>query len=339
MLQKVTIYGNFQTIHGAGVMTNALLEVCRIYASARYIDLSLSQDRRTIHKLRFGKIIMAFSLMIKLIIFKPDGHVFIVQNFNFGNSWKLMIIFLKLRFHRNQITSVYLYPHVRLEMQSIGVLNWLKRLYSFDCIVLGLNEKSKYVQLGIKTHVVQNFVDFARVKCFDSKRTFDLIYFGEFCNSKGFDEFMMTILRLDDLCISLEVVIMGRYGNWSESMINSVISNLKNIKCALVVDPTKNQKQYYLIRSRYLIYPSRNDYAPLVILEALASGLIILAYDVGEISYMIQGQGITRSLINDSLDVERFFLEEKSNINDLANLSEYTYGSFALKISSLINFG
>ena len=79
----------------------------------------------------------------------------------------------------------------------------------------------------------------------------------------------------------------------------------------------KEQKAFYDI-STLLLFPSRSDTSPLTIIEAMARGLPVVAFNVGGIKYLLKNN--SGFLVN-NLSFQQFFNFVKNNINNSSDLN------------------
>ncbi|NIQ06691.1 MAG: glycosyltransferase [Candidatus Korarchaeota archaeon] len=126
-------------------------------------------------------------------------------------------------------------------------------------------------------------VDFKRINaCEPSKKKFDAIYFTRLCPEKGvFDipKFWSLVVREIP---KAKLCIMGTFGRklWKKKFFQKV-KNL-NLTANIIYKGFLNgmPKYAHIKSSKLLVYPSHCDAFSLVVLEALACGIPVVAYNI-----------------------------------------------------------
>ncbi len=137
----------------------------------------------------------------------------------------------------------------------------------------------------------------------------NILFCGVFRERKGLKDLLIVLKELKIENYSFNLIITGIKGPDEESTIffreiqNIIHDNFKeNTKILGFVDPLKMPEIYQ--NSDLLVLPSKAETAPMVISEAMAAGLAVIAYDVGGIKYMVS-------------DKETGFVVKKNDLNDL----------------------
>ena len=107
-------------------------------------------------------------------------------------------------------------------------------------------------------------------KLYESNK-FTIVFVGTLSQRKGIDILVHALELLDD---DFQLVLVGQKTEFSESIINN--SNIKNkIKLVGFTDPKE-----YLKSADIFVLPSRIEGFPLVTLEAMLSGSIVIRSDI-----------------------------------------------------------
>ena len=160
------------------------------------------------------------------------------------------------------------------------------------------------INIQKKSHVLLNATDTDLFKprethtCDDNTITF----IGRFYAIKGFDIFFKALLNLSKKGYKIKPHLVGRNNNkLFKSQIKSIFPNhvLQELTAYHEMPSIYNN-------SNIVVVPSRYENCPGVVLEAMSSGKIVVASDVGSISEIIQHG-------------KNGLLFEKENISDLEN--------------------
>ena len=114
-----------------------------------------------------------------------------------------------------------------------------------------------------------------------------LFFTGNHTSNKG-----LSVLRKLSRTLNIKstIIIGGRLSSKNEPIIFSNGNNNKNVK-VIFTDflPIIEQRVLYNI-STLLLFPSRSDTLPLTIIEAMACGLPVLAFDVGGVDFLLKDE-------------------------------------------------
>src|SRR5690606_31946583 len=116
----------------------------------------------------------------------------------------------------------------------------------------------------------------------EPKKNNDKIHFlfvGRFERRKGIEELNQTLNAIKDI-ENFQFTFVGRIPN--EAKIQH-----KNISYAGEIRDTEKLKQIFREHD-VLVCPSHSEGMPIVILEAMASGLAVVATDVGAVNLMVR---------------------------------------------------
>ncbi|GIM61835.1 glycosyl transferase [Capnocytophaga canis] len=111
------------------------------------------------------------------------------------------------------------------------------------------------------------------------KRNF--LYLSNYIKEKGIIDLLAIFVTIDNESLSLKC-----YGNFTDNLLQKQIKSYDDRRIT-INDSITEQKFYIINNSDALILPSYNEGQPLVILEAMMCGTIVIASDVGDIKNMM----------------------------------------------------
>ena len=133
-----------------------------------------------------------------------------------------------------------------------------------------------------KCFVIENFVDYRNFVCDIKDKRDEFIYVGRLTKEKGFFDLLEAVKILKAENIHVKINIIGVACTDEEELaIKQLISN-SNIEEFLVFHGLKlgNEKYNLYRRCRFLIFPSHFENSPVVLKEAIASKMAIIASDI-----------------------------------------------------------
>ncbi len=133
-----------------------------------------------------------------------------------------------------------------------------------------------------KCFVIENFVDYRNFVCDIKDKCDEFIYVGRLTKEKGFFDLLEAVKILKAENIHVKINIIGVACTDEEELaIKQLISN-SNIEEFLVFHGLKlgNEKYNLFRRCRFLIFPSHFENSPVVLKEAIASKMAIIASDI-----------------------------------------------------------
>lgn len=228
-------------------------------------------------------------------------------NFNFLEKffWKILVTFpvqLSLKFIDKIISS---YP------EEIDFLNSLNVYPSrIKLIPNGVNPFYETESSEIdKKNVIKKF-------SINNKLPI-LIFTGNHTKNKGLD---IVIKLANNLKRKIIIIIGGKLNSQNEPELY-----LKDFKSDFVeiifTDYLTDIEQKALFQiSTLLLFPSRSDTSPLTIIEAMASSLPVIAFNVGGIKYQLENNSgflVNKLSFNDFLNMTNKILDNQNLISDV----------------------
>lgn len=190
--------------------------------------------------------------------------------------------------------------------------------------VLGTNQREKLISLGVtstKIVVLPNTCDLppldkGTVHKKHQEAIIRIVFLSNLIDSKGYPEFLEAMeLLAQETSRSIEITLCGRlmqsdFGTrfssqsearqWIEQKIDSINSHSPNVRVRWIEGAFGDEKKNLLYAAHIFIFPSqyRVEAQPIVLLEAMASGLAIITSRVGEIPETMQETGVLISKVN-----------------------------------------
>ncbi|RSX50202.1 EpsS [Bifidobacterium callimiconis] len=168
------------------------------------------------------------------------------------------------------------YRHIQTEPRRVKAYE-LTRDHADKLVLLTQQDCDMYVQAGFppsKLHVINNPTPFEGVRR-SPREGHIVLSVGRLTDQKGYDRLIAVWSRISDQVGDWKLVIVGS-GELESSLKRQVMdANIDNI---LFVPATKDVEHWYDRASIYAM-TSRFEGFPMVLLEAMAKGLPIIAYD------------------------------------------------------------
>lgn len=153
----------------------------------------------------------------------------------------------------------------------------------------------------------------------DTKKANRIIYIGAINKRKGLINLLKAIQILKNKNIDFHLDVIGGYTSDSyKNLINTYLSS-HFIKSNIKFHGWKSQKYIgkMMTKNTIFVLPSYQETLPVSIAEAMATGLVVVANNVGGISEMI---------INDKTG----FIYDENNVQDLSDILEKLYNNMEI---------
>ncbi len=157
---------------------------------------------------------------------------------------------------------------------------------------------------------------------FNINKNYPILFFtGNHTANKGLDIVKKVSQFIN---INVNIVIGGRLKDKNEPKLFTKGINNKHVKI-IFTDflPIVDQRSLYYLSS-LLLFPSKSDTLPLTIIEAMACGLPVIAFDIGGINFLLQDD--CGYLINAN-DIDGYINKIISILNNRADLKTKSINS------------
>lgn len=158
---------------------------------------------------------------------------------------------------------------------------------------------------------------------------FKILFVGRLVEIKNIEYLLESLYKIKQLGLEFQCEIIGE-GELREELEKSCVS--KNIEKNVKFLGFKENIQEYMLKSDMLIMTSKMEGIPLVIIEAFANRLPVVASAVGGICEMIKNNynGILFNL-NEKDELTKVFIDIFNNKYDLNKISEIAYEEYKSK--------
>lgn len=252
------------------------------------------------------------------------NNVFVVPNISFVRE-AIFILILKLL---NRRTVVHLHAKVKGDLFLSGFkLVLFTKIIGLADVVFVLSEEyhREFYQNYIdkrKLVVLENFIN---VKEFDNEielKTSNFLYVGRLSEKKGFLTLVKAVSQIKEQIQELKIHVLGAFENKTFENRCLEIIKLNNINNFIFHGPVMgNEKVKYFKENSVFIFPSYFENSPIVLKEATAAKMAILAADIEENRLLVKNykNSLFFKAQNDKDLAEKMLLlyRNKSLINEL----------------------
>ncbi len=277
---------------GIATWTEDYLEFCCKYGlEYDLVDISMTGKRRTrvvnTNRSIFDEIIRTIRIMRSMKLFCRTNDYSIFHINSSCSKFGIIRDYLSIRVAKKKGIRVFFHCHchVPTQMKSHIALLVFKRILRCADDVIVLNGQSMQFtnDLGIKKcRIIPNFIDSNDIimrDCF-SARIDELIYVGHIINQKGID----LLIDVASHCEDRRFVLVGPIDEEYQKIQfpeNVVLTGVKN----------HQEISDLLAKADVFIFLSKSEGFSISLLEAMKSGLPVIATDVGANSDAIANDG------------------------------------------------
>ncbi|MEZ4859404.1 MAG: glycosyltransferase family 4 protein [Flavobacteriaceae bacterium] len=337
MSKKIAFIGPLPPPVGGVALANLRVQDIIARKAPNFTIINLNTSKKKINADLYKKKGLAeFSHFLKNIfqligfVFKHKieiSNVFVVPNTSFIRE-ALFIFILK-------ITSKKLVVHLHAKTEGDLFLHGFK-LRIFTAIVgLGdvifvLSEKfhrtfySKYIDAK-KLVVLENFVEYKQFDNDISKKNKNFLYVGRLSEKKGFETLVDAMILAKEALRDLTIEVLGEFENeaFEQKIKNKIASNnLANFNFHGA--QMGKEKTHFFRESSVFIFPSYFENSPIVLKEAIAAKMAIIATDIVE----------NKNILDDFENKEYFIAQ---NPFDLAEKMKLFYFNWDLVVEMMKN--
>ncbi len=275
---------------GVAVMNQSVQKIMQ--EKYNVISLNTSKNVRNVdiykidlfRSIRHG-LLNFFNLLIILIKYQVNlANIFVTSNLGFVRD-AVLILLLKtfkkkiiIHFHSKKQGEYF------LSDEKLFLLKWIMNLS--NCIIFLSENHSSYFlnKIKIKTRytILENFVDYRNFNCQVEDKVFEFLYVGRLSKKKGFKTLLNSLILCKKNNIAIKVHIVGLYENDDfENECKSLIMNNK-LNDYLIFHGYKDGEEKFELFKKLLVFvfPSEFENSPLVLKEAIASKMIIIASNI-----------------------------------------------------------
>lgn len=283
----------------------------------------LSQLRRlTVYKIIY-LIKLAFKLARKLISFHPDFIYFSIMPVGKG-FWRDMIFVIIIKL--SGVTPIYHLHNKGIAKRSRFILmKWIYQFVFRNSLVVHLSEnlmRHEIINLGlkrVKTRIIPNGIKDEIIPENRSRTDrFNILYLSNLFPKKGFIELIEVFGKLARENSSLYLDIIGGFPNQKirKKIKKQILLSGFGERISLKGPRYGEEKQRIYSEADLFVFPSffRQECFPLVILEAMQSGLPIITTREGAIPEIIEDE--VNGIIINQKDNEALEYQIKRLIGD-----------------------
>ncbi len=280
-------------IHGASVMNQSVFNAISsdTQFETRLIGLSFARDLADLQKVRFGKVVRAFTILFRIIwqllSFRPHTVYFSIVPLNFVLIRDaLYLLIIKLLLPKGKYV-LHFHLSGLIEYSNKWGLHWFYRILFRGCDIIHLSEglvRKEILPLKLhntRVHIIPNFI--TSPELFERKEVErdpnHIIFLSNLLPHKGYDKLVLAFALLKNDYPQLRLTIAGQPQNLKvESDLRDMVSTLNlSERVQIVGFVDKEKKRMLLERVSMLVLPSEREYFPLVILEAMMAGVAVIA--------------------------------------------------------------
>lgn len=213
------------------------------------------------------------------------AHVFVVPNLSFIRE-AFFILCLKLL---GKKVVIHLHAKIKGDLFLEGSkLKWFTKINGLGDVVYVLSEgyhKSFYSQYinTKKLVVLENFVDYKEFSNNIENKTNKFLYVGRLSEKKGFKTLVEALILKQETLKNLKIDVLGEFENeiFKQEILGLVETN-KLTQLNFHGAQMGKKKFKYFKENSVFIFPSYFENSPIVLKEAIAAKMAIIASDIEE---------------------------------------------------------
>lgn len=289
-------------------------------------------SRLTFYKI-FSFFTYCMSLIGRCVRKKYDCFYLTFSLSKIGSIKTFVLIYLFRLFNRKEKIIVHIHRGDFYFFYSTGFFNkWISKQifkYSSDIIFLSKLFIKNRLPYSYKFKILPNTLSLPERQ----KRTLgsnNILYIGNYIKEKGILDLLEAIYSLSN-----RKFVFSSFGQFTTKEIKDKVLSFSSPKIKINGPINDEEHKYRIIQSSdCLILPSYNEGQPLIILEAMAMGTLVISTDVGDIPDML---GENYPLIikpYDKMAIKKAVETVLSmSVSEKQNISEYLFNRFNDKFS------
>lgn len=335
-------------IHGAAIIGDAVLLTVAQHEGLdyRHVNLSINNGEFNRNDSLFKKVLLIFKLCFKifyqLIVFKPKVIYLTPTLINIGLIRDLILIcglkfYLFITFNRSRII---VHLHMRPQLGVVKKCIYWMMLRQTEVILLSnsLIKDFDFMKRGFfRIHVLNNFVFLSnrdlildvikkrvhrRLNC----EEIVVLYLGHMTESKGLYRALDVARMVSKITERIVFKFYGEFHKFSEQeYFENYIKKFELGNTVRYFGFCSNEmKSEVYENADIFILTSYSEAFPLVILEAMWNGLIVVANNTGAVSEILSNFG---KVVDCSIDEENYLIDFSSQILTSIPLIEFNHMS------------
>jgi glycosyltransferase involved in cell wall biosynthesis len=329
----------------------------------RFLDMQFARNVRDFERVRPQKFFLLLWYLLRTIycLFEESYDAICVPLSTNRNAFlkDSLFMWLAVLFH----VPVVVFEHgtniPRLYERCGGLLRWFMKATlqrANRCIVLADNLRFNFQRFLPPDRIISVYLGIDPIKTNGQpfrlgteNDELTILFLSSLLQSKGLAVLLQSIPRVLQVRSNLRWIIAGGWGRDSEHVrawVTQFISNKHLEGSVSFVGPVQGkEKERILNASDLFVFPTLVDTAPLVVLEAMRSGLPIVATNVGAIPELVS-DGVNGLICQKGDDgdlaekilylVERSALRQQMRQNNLERFESYfTTEKFATRMISV----
>ena len=221
-------------------------------------------------------------------IFVTSGYS-VIRDCLFIRTVSLFQIPILVHFHSKK------YGEFALKQRRLKLLAGFFNKYADRIILLSEDHYNYFTNyfLPEKCVVIENFVEYEDFKCTVDEKTDEFLYVGRLTKEKGFFNLIDAVCELKKLDINLKINVIGLAATEIDQNLISARISKYQIENYFEFHGIKTGQAKFDIfkRSKVLLFPSHFENSPVVLKEAIAAKMGIIASDIEASKLILYNKG------------------------------------------------
>lgn len=303
-------------MHGSTLMTQRLIEaLTALGLRVSLVERSFSRSNDEVGKFKLRKIVSAFRLAVKMLWtsrkYPNDPVLFFCTNRPFSFFVDCLLSAMLQLCGMKQINYIHTSGYTDLAGRGPVWRRMMKILLGHAAATVCLSDdltKDVAPWAGSNPiHVIPNTVDLPTGVCASSaSSSLRIVYLSNLIPSKGAAEFVEMAKRLLADNPDFEFAVAGANSDsaFFDKLNAEILDCQPGDRVTYVGQLDSEAKWRFLHDADILVFPSKYKYEaqPLVLIEAMAVGTAVVAYDIGGVSSVISDETVGRLVPADDFD-------------------------------------
>jgi glycosyltransferase involved in cell wall biosynthesis len=334
-------------LHGSSQMSHSIIETFKTSFEISVINTS-SPDVLRSRDFNMSKLVRGIRIIVRLVFSRRTDYelVYMTPAVNGLAFWRDIILMFWIS-HRLKSKKVIVHMHNKgLEFKRIRRVIFKHVNRKHTILVLSPSLIGPYQ--GLTTRVLKNYAPnapkFDVSTALNRPKSKYVGFFSNLLYEKGIFDFVDIAESFR--CSSVKFLVAGADGDCTEEVLKSKIKNNQIDNLDVLGAKYGQEKWHFYSTLSILLFPSKykNECSPLVILEAIMSGVLVIAYDEGGIKDMlpkgsiclVNGKDSMQNVLEDIINDDQIFNEELAS-QYLHVKKEFGEDKFKSEIHSIFN--